>query len=60
MPPPLIGWSHEAYSGRSSHPAERPSRPPSGGATARQLHVRVRGVALMQANVPADRLLLVA
>lgn len=60
MPPPIIDWPHEVYSGRSLHPDERPSRPPWGGATVTQRHVRLRAIALMQANVTADRLLLVA
>ena len=54
--PPIIDWCHEAYSGRSSHPAGRPPRPPSDGATVQR---RVRAVALMKMFVPADRLLLV-
>eukprot|EP00972_Heterocapsa_arctica_P031005 4561751-Heterocapsa_arctica.AAC.1 len=60
MPPLLTVWCHEAFSRRSTHAAERPSRPPSGGDIERTRHVRVQGVALMQANVPADRLRLVA
>jgi hypothetical protein len=54
--PPIIDWCHEAYSGHDSHPAGRPPRPPSDGATVQR---RVRAVALMKMFVPADRLRLV-
>jgi hypothetical protein len=60
MPPPLIPPGIWLSSGTICPPVEPSSRPPWGGATVAQRDVRVRALRFMHANIPAERLRLVA